>query len=276
MQRVIREEEAPRPSLRLSTLGERLPVVARDRHCDPKQLRQLLRGELDWIVMKSLEKERGRRYESASSFAADVQRYLSNQPVEAHPPSLRYRLRKFVRRNKGPVFAAAVVLLVLLLGLAGTSLGLLQARRQAELAWQAEQEALAAKEHALDQRQVAAANAALARKGEAQAQQLSGELEHNLYTARLHLAQQSWEAANAGRASTCSGSTSPSPGRRTCAARSGITSGASSTPRTKRRCRTEPPSSVSPGRPTAPCWQRERLRARSSSGKQPAAGSWPR
>ena len=79
MQRMIREEDPPRPSVRLSTLGERLTVVAKHRSTDPKRLRQLIRGDLDWIVMKSLEKERGRRYESADSFAADVERFLSGQ-----------------------------------------------------------------------------------------------------------------------------------------------------------------------------------------------------
>ncbi len=80
MQRIIREEESPLPSVRVSTLGERLSVVAKDRHCDPKQLSQLLRGELDWIVMKTLEKDRTRRYETASSLARDVERYLAMRP----------------------------------------------------------------------------------------------------------------------------------------------------------------------------------------------------
>jgi dienelactone hydrolase len=112
MRRLIREEEAPRPSLRLSTLGERLTVVARDRHCDPRQLQRLLRGELDWIVLKSLEKDRTRRYESASNFAADVLRYLNDQPVHACPPSLAYRLRKFARRNRSAVLATGALALL--------------------------------------------------------------------------------------------------------------------------------------------------------------------
>src|SRR5262249_46980232 len=83
MQRIIREEEPPRPSLRLSTLGEQLTIVARDRHCDPVRLGQILRGELDWIVMKALEKDRTRRYETANGLARDIQRYLADEPVEA-------------------------------------------------------------------------------------------------------------------------------------------------------------------------------------------------
>src|SRR5881394_1926535 len=75
---------------------------------EPAKLSNLLRGELDWIVMKTLEKDRNRRYETASGFAADVQRYLKDEPVQACPPSAAYRLRKFARRNKGPVVAVAV------------------------------------------------------------------------------------------------------------------------------------------------------------------------
>src|SRR5262249_23111753 len=86
--------------------------------------------ELDWIVMKTLEKDRNRRYESASAFAADVLRYLADEPVQACPPSARYRLRKFVRRNKGPVLAASLVLLALLAGIVGTSWGMVWALRE--------------------------------------------------------------------------------------------------------------------------------------------------
>src|SRR6266852_909522 len=87
MQRIIREEEPPRPSLRVSTLGEGLTIIARDRHCEPLQLQRILRGELDWIVMKSLEKDRSRRYEAADGLARDIRRYLADEPVEACPPS---------------------------------------------------------------------------------------------------------------------------------------------------------------------------------------------
>src|SRR5262249_31291971 len=97
MRRIIREEEPPRPSTRLGTLGETLPTVSTQRGPDPRQLSQLLRGELDWVVMKALEKDRKQRYESASAFAADVQRSLHDEPVQACPPSLGYRLRKLVR-----------------------------------------------------------------------------------------------------------------------------------------------------------------------------------
>jgi serine/threonine protein kinase len=94
--RVIREEEPPRPSTRLSSTEE-LPSVAAQRHTEPAKLTRLVRGELDWIVMKALEKDRNRRYETANAFAADVQRYLNDEPVLACPPSVWYQFRKFVR-----------------------------------------------------------------------------------------------------------------------------------------------------------------------------------
>ena len=106
MLRVIREEEPPKPSTRLST-ADGLPTLAANRGTEPAKLTKLVRGELDWIVMKALEKDRSRRYETANGFATDVQRYLADEPVLACPPSAAYRLRKFVRRNKGPVLAAA-------------------------------------------------------------------------------------------------------------------------------------------------------------------------
>jgi tetratricopeptide (TPR) repeat protein len=110
--RAVREEEPPRPSTRLSTTDE-LPTVAANRGTEPKKLSGVVRGELDWIVMKALEKDRNRRYESANGFAADVQRYLADEPVLACPPSTLYRLRKFARRNKATLTIAATVLLAL-------------------------------------------------------------------------------------------------------------------------------------------------------------------
>jgi len=97
--RLIREEEPPKPSTRLST-AEGLPSIAANRGLEPKKLGGLLRGELDWIVMKSLEKDRKRRYETPHGLALDVQRYLDDEPVEAGPPSATYKLRKFARRHR--------------------------------------------------------------------------------------------------------------------------------------------------------------------------------
>jgi serine/threonine protein kinase len=127
LRRIIREEEPPRPSTRISTLGQAATTVCTNRKSDPKQLSRLFRGELDWIVMKALEKDRNRRYESASAFAADVLRYLNDEPVQACPPSAWYRVRKFARRNKGPVLATSFILLCLIGGIIGTSWGMMQA-----------------------------------------------------------------------------------------------------------------------------------------------------
>jgi serine/threonine protein kinase/tetratricopeptide (TPR) repeat protein len=127
MRRIIREEEPPRPSTRISTQGPEATAVSTQRKSDPKRLSRLLRGELDWMVMKALEKNRNRRYETASAFAADVLRYLNDEAVLACPPSAWYRLRKLVRRHRGPVLAAGVVVALLVGGIIGTTLGLVRA-----------------------------------------------------------------------------------------------------------------------------------------------------
>jgi WD40 repeat protein/serine/threonine protein kinase len=127
MQRMIREDEPPRPSTRLSSLGGEATVLAGNRGTDVKHLAQLLRGDLDWIVMKALEKDRNRRYETPGAFAADVQRFLHNEAILARPPSALYRLRKFARRNRAVVLTAALGALLLLLGITGTTIGLVWA-----------------------------------------------------------------------------------------------------------------------------------------------------
>jgi tetratricopeptide (TPR) repeat protein len=114
MLRVIREQEPSKPSTKLST-AEGLPTLAANRGTEPAKLTKLVRGELDWIVMKALEKDRNRRYETANGFAIDVQRYLADEPVLACPPSVGYRVRKFVRRNKSGMAVAALVLFFLVL-----------------------------------------------------------------------------------------------------------------------------------------------------------------
>jgi serine/threonine protein kinase/tetratricopeptide (TPR) repeat protein len=123
--RLIREEEPPRPSTRLSTTEE-MPSVAASRGLEPKKLSGLVRGELDWIVMKALEKDRNRRYETANGFAMDIQRYLADEPVLACPPSAGYRLRKFARRHQGALTVGAAMLALLL---AGTAVSTWQAVR---------------------------------------------------------------------------------------------------------------------------------------------------
>jgi len=125
--RVIREVEPDKPSTRLSSTEE-LASVAANRGLEPRKLNGLVRGDLDWIVMKCLEKDRNRRYETANGLASDVQRYLSDEPVLACPPSTGYRMRKFVRRHRGSVAAAALVLMVLLAGTVGTTWGMVRAQ----------------------------------------------------------------------------------------------------------------------------------------------------
>jgi WD40 repeat protein len=127
VRRIIRDEEPPKPSTRLSTLGLAATTVSANRGSEPRKLSALFRGELDWVVMKALEKDRNRRYESAAAFAADVHRYLADEPVLACPPSAGYRLRKFARRNRGPVLAAGLVVSALLAGIVGTTWGMFRA-----------------------------------------------------------------------------------------------------------------------------------------------------
>jgi serine/threonine protein kinase/tetratricopeptide (TPR) repeat protein len=115
--RVIRESDPPTPSKRLSSTASQ-PSVAADRRMEPLKLCRLLQGDLDWIVMKALAKERDRRYESASGLARDIERFLNHEPVLAGPPGAWYRLMKLVRRRRGPLLAAACVALALLGGVA--------------------------------------------------------------------------------------------------------------------------------------------------------------
>src|SRR5262245_41379892 len=117
MQRIIREEEPLRPSLRVSTLqAAALSTLSHQHGIDERRMRQMLRGELDWIVMKSLDKDRERRYESAASLARDIRRYLSDEPVQACPPAVGYRLRKVARRNKRALVIASFVAAALVAG----------------------------------------------------------------------------------------------------------------------------------------------------------------
>jgi serine/threonine protein kinase len=130
MQRVIMEEEPERPSTRLSTMAsEQKTVVAQNCGEEVASLTDLLRGDLDWIVMKCLEKDRQRRYETANGLATDIQRHLSNEPVTARPPSAAYRFQKMVRRNKGTVLATAAVVAALLAALVISVAALVKERK---------------------------------------------------------------------------------------------------------------------------------------------------
>ncbi|MCY2984181.1 MAG: serine/threonine-protein kinase [Planctomycetota bacterium] len=131
--RIVRDEEPPRPSQRLSTSRTKASIAV-TRGGEPMKLSEMMRGELDWIVMKALEKDRSRRYESANGFAADIQRYLAGEQVQAVPPSLGYRLKKAYRRNRAAVLVATAFT-VLIVGAAVVSgLSAIQARRAEALA----------------------------------------------------------------------------------------------------------------------------------------------
>jgi eukaryotic-like serine/threonine-protein kinase len=133
----LRERDVPRPSTRLTGLGHTLPVVARHRRTTPESLRKELRGDLDWIILKAMDKDRTRRYETANGLALDVERHLENQPVLARPPSTRDRVGKFVRRNRTGVIAATVAVAALLAGGTAAAIGFVEARQEQRRAQQA-------------------------------------------------------------------------------------------------------------------------------------------
>ncbi len=125
--RVIREVDPQKPSTRISALDE-APSVAASRSLEPAKLTSFIRGDLDWIAMKALDKDRSHRYQSAHELADDLQRFLNNEPVMAGPPSTVYRLKKFIRRNRIPVALAGLAILALVGGTIGTTVGMLRAR----------------------------------------------------------------------------------------------------------------------------------------------------
>ena len=134
VQRILREDDPPRPSTRLSQSTETLTAVAAHRHTEPKKLTSQLKGELDWIVMKALEKDRQRRYETASGLAMDIGRFLAGEPVSAAPPSTAYRFRKFVRRHRTGVAAASLVGAALVAAVVGIAWQAREARAQRDKA----------------------------------------------------------------------------------------------------------------------------------------------
>ncbi len=128
--RLIRESHAPRPSVKLQASG-RLTEMALQRRVEPQRLIDRLQSELDWVVLKALEKEPTRRYETVASLARDIERYLAGDVVEARPPSQLYRMKKFVQRHRSLVIAAGLLILSLVAGMFGTAWGMFEARREA-------------------------------------------------------------------------------------------------------------------------------------------------
>jgi WD40 repeat protein len=209
MLRLIKEEEPPKPSARLSSSGS-LPNVAAQRQLEPVRLTRLVRGELDWIVMKALEKERSRRYDTANGFARDIQRYLADEAVEACPPSARYRLRKFARKYQVALATAALFLLLLLAGVVVSSwLAIRATEAEADAK---EQEKLAKKSAgaALEQEREAKKQADIAKANEDRARKLAQEkdlalkqadedrqgLRHTVSLDRVLLAQAAFDSGN--------------------------------------------------------------------------------
>ncbi len=182
MLRTIREEEPPTPSKRLSS-AESKPSVAANRRLEPAKLGGFVRGELDWIVMKALSKERERRYETANGFAKDIERFLNHEPVQAGPPSSAYRLRKFVRRNRPQVIAASLVLLALLAGMVGTTLGLFEAKRQEDIARSEAAEKELARQAEAEERKMADAAKADAQAKEAEANAVVAFFQNKVFAA---------------------------------------------------------------------------------------------
>ncbi|HUE74171.1 MAG TPA: protein kinase [Pirellulaceae bacterium] len=246
--RIIKEEDPPKPSTRLSDSGEALASISANRHTEPAKLSKLMRGELDWIVMKCLEKDRNRRYETANGFAADVQRYLADEPVQACPPSAMYRFRKFARRNKAALATSALVASAMVLGVMVLGIS------NVWVAWERDQkaQALSDKEEALqkesaalvkaqEQEELAKQNAAKAREQENLARKNADDAKKNaadareqqgiakteadrakeeekiarwhLYTARINLADQAWREGHVGRALQLLEDQRPEPGQ---------------------------------------------------------------
>src|SRR5262245_16657568 len=179
IRRIIREEEPPKPSTRISTLGQAGTAVSANRGLEQARLRRLVRGELDWIVMKALETDRSRRYDTTAALAADVRRYLADEPVQACPPSAAYRFRKFARRHRRAVLTTSVAAVATVLGVGALVAGtLLFEREQARTA---------------DARAQAATDLAAA---EAEAR---GRLELQLYRQLIGLAEREWSVNNLSR-----------------------------------------------------------------------------
>ena len=197
---MIREQEPPRPSLRVSTAGEQIKTIGEHRKIQPVKLEQILRGDLDWIVMKAIEKDCSRRYETASGFADDIQRYLRGDAIEARPPSTAYRVSKFLSKHRRLAATAVAVLLLLTAGVIGTSVGLIRAQaarkladRKTEVAKQKTEELAVEKERADLEKTRAQKSAKEARTAEAIAVNAQNETESTLARSNYLLANARWE-----------------------------------------------------------------------------------
>ena len=212
--RTIRQVDPPRPSTRLRQALDLLPAVSAQRKMTPAQLTSLLHGDLDWIVMKALEKDRARRYETANGLAMDIQRYLQDEPVVARPPGRLYRFQKSIRRNKLAYAATGAVAAALVLGIVATAWQAVRATQAKHEALAAQARAVAAQAGEETQRQKAEANeqeAIAAEKAEA-AEELAAR--QRAYASEMNATKQSFEDDNLGRALDLLNRQQPQPGQK--------------------------------------------------------------
>jgi WD40 repeat protein/serine/threonine protein kinase len=196
IRRIIHEEEPPRPSTRLADSKDTLASISARRHTEPARLTRLVRGELDWITMKCLEKDRNRRYATANELAADLQRYLADQPVQACPPSAPYRLRKFARRNKVALVTATLISAALVTAVAVLAISNVRITQETNQKENALQQAWASETEANLQKSIAQENAATAKtqrgiavENEKTAKANEVLARRRLYAAQMNLAQ---------------------------------------------------------------------------------------
>jgi WD40 repeat protein/serine/threonine protein kinase len=224
--RTIREEEPPKPSTRLSQSGEALVTISAKRGTEPAKLGQVLRGELDWIVMKALEKDRTRRYETANGLARDVERYLHDEPVEACPPTVSYKLRKFARKHKAGLASAAGFAALLVLGTAVSAWQAVRATQAETVALAERDDKERARQAEAEQRDVAVLNEQIAQQQRDEAerqreevralneklQATQAELRRTLYAAQMNLARHAWEEDDVSRVQELLDQQRPKPG----------------------------------------------------------------
>ncbi len=186
--RIIREDEAPTLPSKLTEMGEKAATVAERRRTDPASLRRQVTGDLNWIVLKAVEKDRHRRYLSVSDFAVDIGRYLEDQPVEASPPSRAYRARKFVRRHRAAVLTSAAITMALVFGLGATAWEAGAARRERGIALLERSEAFSQKALADSQAAIAEQERQAAQDSSIRAEKQTQEAERQKSAAerRLH------------------------------------------------------------------------------------------
>ncbi|MCR9295535.1 MAG: WD40 repeat domain-containing serine/threonine protein kinase, partial [bacterium] len=203
--RIIREEQPPRPSQKVSTLAEQATALAQQQQTDPEQLRRELSGDIDWIIMKCLEKDRSRRYETANALVRDIERYLQDEPVEACPPSFWYQASKFSRKHRSLISTTAAFTLLLLTATGISGWLALHARRSSQLA---EREAIKAQESLKEethQRELAA-------QSEATSKAAQDQLRQSLYASKLNLIQSTWSQQQFGQVQSLLDSARPAPG----------------------------------------------------------------